>query len=232
MADEKLSIVFVLFPNVTQLDFTGPLQVLSRLPGADVHLVARTLDPVSTDAVLTLNPTCTFKNCPPADVLCIPGGFGVDDAINDAELIDFVRREGARAKYVTSVCTGAFVLGAAGLLQGKRATTHWAYHDGLVDVGAIPVKERVVRDGNLFTGGGVTAGIDFAFTLAAEIAGDDVAKGLQLGLEYDPAPPFQSGSPDKAPPEALARMKKFYGPRKAAFKEALIQSLSGTKSHS
>ncbi|MEO1243422.1 MAG: DJ-1/PfpI family protein [Pseudomonadota bacterium] len=221
--DSKINIVFVLFPNVTQLDFTGPLQVLSRLPGASVHLAAQTLDPVPTDTVLTLNSTCTFADCPPADVLCIPGGFGVDEAIRAPDLMAFVKREGARAKYVTSVCTGAFVLGAAGLLEGKRATTHWAYHDALADVGAIPVKGRVVRDGNIFTGGGVTAGIDFAFTLAAEIAGEAFARGLQLGLEYDPAPPFDSGSPDKAAPEALDRMTTFYAARGAEFRENLAR---------
>ena len=220
-----MNIVFVLYPNITQLDFTGPLQVLSRLPGAKVHLVANTLDPVSTDAALTIPPTATFADCLPADVICVPGGFGVDDAINDEALMEFVKREGARAQYVTSVCTGAFVLGAAGLLKGKRATTHWAYHDVLKDVGAIPVRERVVRDGAIFTGGGVTAGIDFAFTLAAEIAGETFAKGLQLGLEYDPAPPFQAGSPDKAPPEARARMDAVYAPRLEGFHQALARSM-------
>lgn len=220
-----MNIVFVLFPKVTQLDFTGPLQVLSRLPGASVHLAAKTLDPVSSDGVLTINPTCTFADCPPADVICIPGGFGVEEAVADKELVDFVKRQGARAKYVTSVCTGSFVLGAAGLLKGKRATTHWAYHEALAEVGAIPVKARVVRDGNLFTGGGVTAGIDFAFTLAAEIAGDDFAKGLQLGLEYDPAPPFESGSPDKAAPEMLDRITAFYEARGEKFREALAAAV-------
>ncbi len=219
-----MNIVFVLFPNVTQLDFTGPLQVLSRLPGAEVHLAARTLDPVPTDAVLTLNPTTDFADCPPVDVLVIPGGFGVDDAILDEDLMAFVRRAGVRAKYVTSVCTGAFVLGAAGLLKGRRATTHWAYHDDLERVGAVPVKERVVRDGNLFTGGGVTAGIDFAFTLAAEIAGEDVARAIQLGLEYDPAPPFDAGAPEKAASETLEAMKTRYGGRIEAFRAALSRA--------
>jgi cyclohexyl-isocyanide hydratase len=222
---EKLNIVFVLYPNLTQLDFTGPLQVLSRLPDVSVHLAATTLEPVSTDAVLTIPPTTTFADCPPADLLCIPGGFGVDDAINDAALMDFVKREGARAKYVTSVCTGAFVLGAAGLLKGKRATTHWAFHSALEEVGAIPVRERVVRDGNIFTGGGVTAGIDFAFTLAAEIAGEAFASSLQLGIEYDPAPPFQAGSPEKAPVEVLKLVEAFYAPPLEAFRAALARSM-------
>lgn len=221
-----MNIVFVLFPNVTQLDLTGPLQVLSRLPGASVHIAAASMAPVPTDATLTLNPTCVFADCPPTDVLVVPGGFGVDDAMNDPGLMAFVRREGARARYVTSVCTGAFILGAAGLLKGRRATTHWAYHGDLARTGAIPVKARVVRDGNLFTGGGVTAGIDFAFTLAAEIAGDDVAKAIQLALEYDPSPPFDAGAPEKAAPAALGAMERRYAPRREAFRAALTRALS------
>lgn len=219
-----MNIVFVLFPNVTQLDFTGPLQVLSRLPGAHVHIAAKTLAPVATDAALTLNPTCTFADCPPADVLCVPGGFGVDDAMRDADLMAFVKRHAARATYLTSVCTGAFILGAAGLLKGKKATTHWAYHEELAKVGAIPVRARVVRDGNVFTGGGVTAGIDFAFTLAAEIAGEGVAKAIQLGLEYDPAPPFDAGAPEKADAPARAAMDARFAPRLAAFRKALSEA--------
>lgn len=221
-----MNIVFVLFPNLTQLDFTGPLQVLSRLPGADVHLAAASMAPVKTDAVLTLNPTCTFENCPPADILVVPGGFGIDDAMNDPALLALVKREGARATYVTSVCTGAFILGAAGLLRDKRATTHWAYHDRLTLVGAEPVKARVVRDGNLFTGGGVTAGIDFALTLAAEVAGEEIAKAIQLGLEYDPGPPFDAGAPEKAADSTLGAMQARYAPRVAAFESALAKALS------
>lgn len=212
---------FLLFPNVTQLDFTGPLQVLHRLPGATTHIVAKTRDPVPSDCGLSLVPTATFADCPPVDLLCVPGGFGVDDAMGDAETMDFVRRAGAQAKYVTSVCTGAFILGAAGLLKGKRATTHWAYHDLLPLVGAIPEHARLVRDGNTFTGGGVTAGIDFALTLAAEIAGADVAQSIQLAIEYDPAPPFDAGHPGRAPAAVLSRMTDRYGARKEAFKAAL-----------
>lgn len=221
---DALNIAFVLFPNVTQLDFTGPLQVLSRVPSAKIHIVAKSMAPVMTDAALTLNPTTTFNDCHPVDVLIIPGGFGVDEAMNDAELMAFVKREGARARYVTSVCTGAFILGAAGLLRGKKATTHWAYHDELAKVGAVPVRARVVRDGNIFTGGGVTAGIDFAFTLAAELAGEEVAKAIQLGLEYDPAPPFESGSPGKAADEILKGAVDRYRPRLEAFKIALAKA--------
>ncbi len=222
----QVNIVFILFPNVTQLDFTGPLQVLSRLPGASVHIAAASMAPVPTDATLTLNPTTTFADCLPTDVLVVPGGFGVDEAMNDPALIAFVKREGARARYVTSVCTGAFILGAAGILKGRRATTHWAYHDDLARVGAIPVKARVVRDGNLFTGGGVTAGIDFALTLAAEIAGEETARAIQLALEYDPAPPFDAGAPEKAAPAALEAMERRYAPRREVFRAALTRALS------
>jgi len=223
---KPIHVVFVLFPNVTQLDFTGPLQVLSRLPGAEVHLAARDMRPVETDAVLTLNPTCTFTDCPQADVLCVPGGFGVDGAVKDAALMRFVKAQAEHAQYITSVCTGAFVLGAAGLLQGRRATTHWAYHDLLALVSAEPVKARVVRDGNIFTGGGVTAGIDFAFTLMAEIAGEEHARKIQLGLEYDPAPPFDAGAPEKASPEIHGAMKGFYDARADEFREILRRSMA------
>ncbi len=216
---------FVLFPNLTQLDFTGPLQVLARLPGADLHIAAKTRDPVPSDCGLSLVPTTTFADCPPLDLICIPGGFGVDQAMEDEETLAFVRREAARARYVTSVCTGAFILGAAGLLTGKRATTHWAYHHLLPRTGAIAVKERVVRDGNLFTGGGVTAGIDFALTLMAEIAGEETARAVQLSLEYDPHPPFDSGAPARARPETTTAMKQRYAKRTPAF-EAILQRVA------
>jgi cyclohexyl-isocyanide hydratase len=222
-----MNIVFVLFPNLTQLDFTGPLQVLSRLPGARVHLAASTMAPVSTDTpALTIPPTTTFADCPPPDLLCVPGGFGVDDAIRDAELMAFVRRAGERARWLTSVCTGAFVLGAARLLKGKKATTHWAYHAELARVGAIPTKARVVRDGNVVTGGGVTAGLDFAFSVAAEVAGEAVARAIQLGLEYDPHPPFDCGTPERADAMTLDALQKRYGPRLSTLREALAEALA------
>src|SRR5262245_25136541 len=195
----SLTIGFVIFPNLTQLDFTGPLQVLHRLPHSKVQIVAKTPDPVPSDCGLSLVPTATFADCSPLDLICVPGGFGVSGAIADAPTIDFVRRQGERAKYVTSVCTGAFILGVAGLLKGRRATTHWAYTGLLPMVGATYQPARVVRDGNVFTGGGVTAGIDFALTVAAEVAGEAVAQRIQLSIEYDPAPPFAAGHPDRAP---------------------------------
>ena len=217
----SFAIGFVVFPNLTQLDFTGPLQVLHRLPGATTHIVARTREPVPSDGPLTIQPTVTFAECPALDLLCVPGGFGVAQAMEDEETIAFVRREGARARYATSVCTGAFILGAAGLLQGKRATTHWAYHHLLPRVGAIPVQERVVRDGTTVTGGGVTAGIDFAFTLMKEIAGSVVAQAVQLGIEYDPQPPFDSGSPARAAAEIKAAVEQRYAPALEAFQTVL-----------
>jgi cyclohexyl-isocyanide hydratase len=163
----------------------------------------------------------TFADCPPLDLLCVPGGFGVDQAMEDEATLAFVRREGARAKYVTSVCTGAFILGAAGLLRGKRATTHWAYHHLLPRVGAIPVKERVVRDGHTITGGGVTAGVDFAFVVMNEIAGPAVTQSVQLGIEYDPKPPFAAGSPSRAPAEIKATVDQRYAPRLPEFEKIL-----------
>ena len=194
------NIGFVIFPDLTQLDFTGPLQVLSRLPQSATHIVAKSAAPVPSDCGLGLVPTHTFANCPPLDLICIPGSSeGVAGIINDRETIEFVREQAGAAKYVTSVCTGAFVLGVAGLLKGRRATTHWAYTGLLPLVGATHEKARVVKDGNVITGGGVTAGIDFGLSVVAEIAGETVARKIQLGIEYDPAPPFDSGHPDKAP---------------------------------
>jgi len=194
------NIGFVIFPDLTQLDFTGPLQVLSRLPQSATHIVAKSATPVPSDCGLGLVPTHTFANCPPLDLICIPGGSeGVAGIINDRETIEFVREQAGAAKYVTSVCTGAFVLGVAGLLKGRRATTHWAYTGLLPLVGATHEKARVVKDGNVITGGGVTAGIDFGLSVVAEIAGETAARKIQLGIEYDPAPPFDSGHPDKAP---------------------------------
>jgi cyclohexyl-isocyanide hydratase len=219
------NIGFVLFPNLTQLDFTGPLQVLHRLPDAKTHIVARTRDPVPSDCGLSLVPTTTFADCAPLDLLCVPGGYGVSGAIADMATVDFVRRQAARAKYVTSVCTGAFVLGVAGLLRGRRATTHWAYTGMLPLVGATYEKARVVRDGNVFTGGGVTAGIDFALAVAAEVAGAEAAQRIQLSIEYDPAPPFTSGSPDAAPAPVREHLAERFGARLATFRGELQRAL-------
>jgi len=191
---------FVIFPNLTQLDFTGPLQVLARVPQSTIHIVARSLEPVPSDCGLGLVPTHSFADCPPLDLLCVPGGgVGVIAAAGDRATIDFVRSQARQARYVTSVCTGAFILGVAGLLRGRRATTHWAFTDLLPLVGATHQKARVVKDGNLITAGGVTSGIDFGLSVSAEIAGKETAEAIQLELEYDPAPPFSCGHPDHAP---------------------------------
>ena len=195
-----MQLAFLLFPGITQLDLTGPVQFLSRLPQAKVDLVWDSVDPVPTDAGFSILPTATFVQVPRADVLCVPGGMGVAGVIDHAPALDWVRQVGSEATWVTSVCTGALVLGAAGLLRGYKATTHWAWHDLLPLFGAEPVEARTVIDRNRVTGGGVTAGIDFALTLMAEIAGKDHARAVQLALEYDPAPPFDAGTPAKAGP--------------------------------
>ncbi len=200
-----LSVAFLVFPNVTQLDLTGPAQVLSRLGNTTVDLVWKSKDPVPTDAGFSLLPTKAFEEVTEADILCVPGGFGTLDVMMDADALHWVRRVAAKADWVTSVCTGALVLGAAGLLKGYQATTHWGSHDQLAFFGAEPVKRRVVRDRNRVTGGGVTSGIDFALALASEIRGEAHAKFLQLSIEYDPQPPFDSGSPDTADAATLER---------------------------
>ncbi|OYY66163.1 MAG: thiamine biosynthesis protein ThiJ [Sphingomonas sp. 28-62-11] len=202
-----LHVSFLLFPNVTQLDLTGPAQVLSRLGNTTIDLVSRDLAPVATDAGFALMPTATFADARQPDILCIPGGFGTADVIEDEATLAWVRQAAAGATWVTSVCTGSLILGAAGLLTGYRATTHWASHHMLARFGAIPVQERIVFDRNRVSGGGVTAGIDFALALTAAIRGEDHARLVQLSLEYDPAPPFDAGSPTGAGPEILARYK-------------------------
>src|SRR6204780_2896629 len=178
-----LQIGLVIFPKVTQLDLTGPVQVFSSVPGAQVHLIWKRLQPVSSTCVLTLTPTTTFADCPQPDVICVPGGVGTDDMVNDEEMLDFLRRQAAGAKYITSVCTGSLVLGAAGLLRGFRAATHWSAMDYLEKFGAVPTKTRVCVDRNRITGGGVTAGIDFALTLVSLLVDRKTAEMIQLGLE-------------------------------------------------
>ena len=199
-------VVFLVYPNVTQLDLSGPAQVLSRLSNARVDLAWKSRDPIETDSGFALLPTGTLDEIEQADVLCVPGGFGCVDVMQDDEVLGWVRRIGGDAQWVTSVCTGALILGAARLLDGYRATTHWAWRDYLELFGAEPVAERVVFDRNRVTGGGVTAGIDFALALTAVMEGEDYARAVQLGLEYDPHPPFDSGTPDKAGDQLVKRV--------------------------
>jgi cyclohexyl-isocyanide hydratase len=197
----------VIFPRLTQLDMTGPYEVLARLPNTVVDLIARRLDPVTTDRGMRILPTVTYADCPPLDVVMVPGGPGQQELMEDEETLTFLRKQAAGAKFVTSVCTGSLVLGAAGLLKGKRATCHWAAIDHLAPLGATPVRERVVIDGTIVTGAGVASGIDFALTLAAMLEGEQVAREIQLQIEYDPAPPFDSGSPKTAAREIVERLR-------------------------
>ena len=203
-----LQIGMLLYPGLTQLDLTGPFEVLHRIPGARVHLVWKDTQPVRSDSGLGLLPTTALADCPALDIVFVPGGDGQGAVMADAEVLDFLRRQAGTARYVTSVCTGALILGAAGLLDGYDAATHWAFVELLPAFGARHVPGRVVVDRNRITGGGVTAGIDFALRLAAEVAGDAVARAIQLGLEYDPAPPFASGHPDVADPALVAELRQ------------------------
>jgi cyclohexyl-isocyanide hydratase len=216
-----MHIGLLLFPNLTQLDLTGPFEVFANTPGATVHLVWKTGDPVRAITGMRITPDISFADCPQLDVICVPGGSGIAALMEDQQVLEFLRRQAAGTRYVTSVCTGALVLGAAGLLKGKKATTHWASHDFLATLGAIPTRGRVVRDGNTFTGGGVTAGIDFALTLVAEMCGPDVAQAIQLQIEYAPAPPFNAGSPETAPAHVL-ELARSRGAGMRAEREALI----------
>ena len=217
-----MNIVFALFDNVTQLDFAGPVQFLSRLPGATTYIASEDGKAVSTDCGFAIVPNTSFADCPQADIICVPGGHGVREAIADTAIVEFVREQAKAAEWVTSVCTGSFILGAAGLLDGKRATTHWAYTQLLPLFGAMHEEARVVRDGNLVTAGGVTSGIDFALELMALAKGEDVARSIQLALEYDPAPPFDGGHPSRTAQPLVEGLKALVYDKAAADMEAAI----------
>ncbi len=216
-----MEIGFLVFPNVQQLDLTGPYDVFASWPEARVRLIGKSREPVVSATGLRLTPDLIYEACPQFDVICVPGGVGINPLLADDATLAFLRRQAEGARFTTSVCTGALVLGAAGLLRGRRATTHWASHDLLAAFGAIPVRERVVRDGGLMTGGGVTAGIDFALTLVAELAGREVAEAIQLNLEYAPAPPFDAGTPDSAPADIVATSRA-RGAKLRAERERLV----------
>lgn len=203
MAD-TFPIVFALYPRITQLDFTGPFEVFARLPGAECILASATGEDVVADGGITFTNVKKLADIKECALICVPGGFGTIAAMNDAEFVSQVKRLADGAQYVTSVCTGSLLLGAAGLITGKRAACHWAWRDQLSLFGATPDPARVVRDGNVISGGGVTAGIDMALTVMAEIAGDDYAQTVQLAMEYAPAPPFDSGRPERAPAHIVA----------------------------
>ena len=206
MSTPPFTTVFAIYPNLTQLDFTGPHQVLCRLPGATTIVASRDGGEIEAEGGLVIGRTAKLADIERCDLVCVPGGMSATEVALDEAFVGEVRRLARGAKYITSVCTGSLILGAAGLLQGKRAACHWAWRGLLSEFGAIPDDARVVRDGNIFTGGGVTAGIDFAFTMLAEIAGEAYAKTLTLGLEYAPAPPYACGRPELADHETLSRM--------------------------
>ncbi len=208
-----LQIGMLLFPEITQLDLTGPFELLHRVPDSAVHLAWKDTAPVRAASGLRLLPTTTLKECPSLDVLLVPGGPGTVDLLTDAAVVDWVATQGHGARYVASVCTGSLVLGAAGLLDGYDATTHWAYTDLLPLFGARPVRRRVVIDRNRITAGGVTAGIDFALHLVADLVDEGAAQAIQLGLEYDPEPPFRCGHPDVAPAALVERVRALMEPR-------------------
>lgn len=226
MSDSScISIGLLLFPALTQLDLTGPYEVFARAPNTKVHLIWKSLNLVVSDRGMAIQPTTTFETCPDLDVICVPGGPGQIYRMDDEEVLSFIRTQSKQAKLVTSVCTGSLVLGAAGLLDGYKATTHWASLDQLALLGAEPVNERVVRDRNRITGAGVTSGIDFALNVVSEMYGSDIAQNIQLHMEYDPAPPFTSGSPRTACEEQIKIAKEQIAPfiekrRRATLKAA------------
>ncbi len=196
----------MIFPDMTQLDFTGPHEVLSKWPGVEIRVISSSLDPVASNGGLRFLPDTTIDNAPRLDIVFVPGGAGVDPLLDNRDMLEFLRRQAESARYITSVCTGALLLGAAGLLKGYRATTHWLSMDLLPLFGAIPVPDRVVIDRNRITGGGVTAGIDFALTMTRSLFGADAAKMFQLVIEYNPAPPFNSGHPTVAEPALVDKV--------------------------
>jgi cyclohexyl-isocyanide hydratase len=224
MTNDHITVGLLLFPEMTQLDMTGPYEVFASMPRTTVEVVWKTLEPVTTGGGLRMLPTTTIATCPRFDVVCVPGGPGQVALMQDADVLDFLRRQAETCRFVTSVCTGSLVLGAAGLLRGYRATCHWLSLDQLALLGAIPVAERIVRDRNRITGGGVTSGIDFALFVAAQLRGEEVAKEIQLRIEYDPAPPFDAGSPRTADPALVAalraRLKDRQDARRAVTSEA------------
>jgi len=225
MTVKPFNVGIIVFPNITQLDMTGPFEVFSRMPGARVHLIWKDSRLVCSDTGLSFLPTTTYDNVGRLDLLCVPGGPGIGALLEDTETLDFIRRQAKSVSYLTSVCTGALVLGAAGLLRGKKATTHWLSKDLLEAFSATFVAERVVVDDQLITGGGVTAGIDFALTIVAQHAGESVAKQIQLAIEYDPAPPFDCGSPAKADPELVTEARATAASRQAERAQRVAQAV-------
>jgi len=225
---EPFVIVFALYPDITQLDFTGPFEVLRRMPNTRLIVASRTGGELKADSGLVFGGLAKLDEIERCDLICVPGGRGQAPAVRDEEFLAQVRRLGLGARFITSVCTGSLILAAAGLIKGRRAACHWAWRELLADAGAIPDAARVVRDGNVISGGGVTAGIDFALTVVAELLGPEVAQAIQLSIEYDPAPPYDAGRPEKAPAPVLKlvreRIAGMYPERKAAMEAAIARA--------
>ncbi|WP_448573524.1 DJ-1/PfpI family protein [Trichothermofontia sp.] len=209
---QPTTIGLLLFPGLTQLDVMGPYQVFAFMPDTQIRLIWKTLDPIQTAEGLTLLPTQTFADCPPLDVLCVPGGPGQAAVMSDRAVLSFLQQHGETARFVTSVCTGSLLLAAAGLLQGYRAASHWAVRDQLTRLGVEVGQERVVIDRNRITGGGITAGIDFGLQIASLLRGEETAKLIQLSLEYNPAPPYAVGSPELAGEALVTAAKQLAAP--------------------
>lgn len=227
--NRPLVIGLILFPDLTQLDLTGPYEVFARMPATAVHLLAETLHPVRSERGLTIAPDATWTTSPPLDIVFVPGGVGVNAMMAHEALLTFLKQQSQTAAYLTAVCTGTLLLGAAGLLRGYRATTHWLSLDLLPLFGAVPVAERVVVDRNRITGGGVTAGIDFGLQLAALLRGRRAAEEIQLMMEYNPQPPFHSGSPGSANPalvEQVRATRQTVQARRRAIAEQIAQSIN------
>jgi transcriptional regulator GlxA family with amidase domain len=218
---EPFHIVFALFPNLTQLDFTGPFEVLWRLPGSRVTVASRQGGELTSDSGLTFGGLTKLADIPSCDLFCVPGGSGLTEALLDEEYMSEVRRLGQSARYLTSVCSGSLILAAAGLIDGKRAACHWNWRELLGENGVTADERRVVRDGQLITGGGVTAGIDFALTVVGELAGAEVAQAIQLAIEYAPIPPFDAGRPETAPPAVLRQVQGWSDGRRAERRAAM-----------
>jgi cyclohexyl-isocyanide hydratase len=220
----SLQIGFLLFPRLTQLDLTGPFEVFHRIPDTAVHLVWKSLEPVRSDSGMAILPTATFESCPSLDVLCVPGGPGQVELMDDDNVLDWIRGQASQAQWITSVCTGSLLLGAAGLLQGYQAACHWMSRDQLSLLGATAVDQRIVIDRNRITGGGVTAGIDFALMLTALLRDEDLARSIALQLEYDPAPPFGPGSPDAVELDLIVELQRRSKDLLARRKQATVRA--------
>lgn len=219
-----LQIGFLVYPGVVQLDVMGAYQVLAFPPNTILHLISKVSDPITSNEGLTIIPTTTYADCPPLDVLCVPGGgMGQVEVMQDADTLKFVQQQGRTAQYITSVCTGSLILAAAGLLQGYKATCHWAFRDQLAMLGVEVSPQRVVVDRNRITGAGVTSGIDFALTLLGLLCGEDIAKMAQLMMEYDPQPPFSTGSPEAAGEVLATQLMQIGKPLVDALSEQIQQ---------